>query len=45
MKQSATQNQLHGGRTGLDEYIKLGYVPYDVAKVGAVLTQSYSCNL
>jgi predicted alpha-1,2-mannosidase len=42
MKQSATQQQPHAGRTGLEEYIKQGYVPYEISKQGAVLTQSYS---
>lgn len=45
MKQSATQQQQHAGRPGLDQYIKLGYVPYEISKQGAVLTQSYSCIL
>jgi putative alpha-1,2-mannosidase len=45
MKQSATQQQQYAGRTGLDQYIKLGYVPYEISKQGAVLTQSYSCTL
>jgi predicted alpha-1,2-mannosidase len=42
MKQSATQPQAHAGRSGLSQYISLGYVPYDVDKKGAVLTQSFA---
>lgn len=44
MKQSATQPQAHAGRSGLSQYIALGYVPYDVDKKGAVLTQSFACQ-
>lgn len=44
MKQSATQPQAHAGRSGLSQYISLGYVPYDVDNKGAVLTQSFACK-
>eukprot|EP01125_Pyxidicula_operculata_P000675 TRINITY_DN10657_c0_g1_i1.p1 TRINITY_DN10657_c0_g1~~TRINITY_DN10657_c0_g1_i1.p1 ORF type:complete len:753 (+),score=147.90 TRINITY_DN10657_c0_g1_i1:14-2272(+) len=42
MKQAATQPQLHAGRDDIQDYINLGYVPYEKASTGACLTLAYS---
>lgn len=42
MKQGATQNQKHAGRDDLEDYIGLGFVPFENSTHGACLTQAYA---
>jgi putative alpha-1,2-mannosidase len=44
MKQSATQSQANAGRSDIQDWIKLGYIPYDKSMRGCSETMEYACK-
>jgi len=42
MVDTATTSRRNGGRTDIDDWIKIGYIPYEKSRTGACETQSYA---
>jgi len=42
MRQGATQSQTHAGRDYIEDWLSLGYIPYEKDPKGATRTQAYS---